>query len=101
MDVTTAMHARRLAALRGALDRALLGEETPALILMDMDWLLATMDRLQHEAGYPSTALHTVAIKANPVGRVLHRFKQQGFGAEVRINARALLSPAQLAYTPT
>ena len=85
MDTSTVMHARRLAALQSALDSQQLCDERPALILMDLGWLEATMAHLQHEAGYPATALHTVAVKANPVGRVLQRFKQQGFGAEVRL----------------
>jgi diaminopimelate decarboxylase len=30
-------------------------------------------------------ALHTVAVKANPVGKVLQVFRDQGMGAEVRV----------------
>lgn len=53
-------------------------------MFMDLDMLSATIHHVQHVAGYPATALHTVAVKVNPVGKLLQVFRDKGMGAEVR-----------------
>jgi hypothetical protein len=42
-----------------------------------------TIETLKFDSGFPADALHTVAVKANPVGRVLRLFLERGMGAEV------------------
>jgi len=50
----------------------------------NLDQINATIETLRFDAGFPVDALHTVAIKANPVGKVLKLFLERGMGAEVR-----------------
>ncbi|KIZ00782.1 diaminopimelate decarboxylase [Monoraphidium neglectum] len=82
-----AAHERRSAALAAAIHEGLLQEDvldfTPTAILMDVDLIEATIAHLRHGAGYPEDTLHTVAVKANPVGGVLRIFLEAGMGAEV------------------
>jgi hypothetical protein len=40
---------------------------------------------------HAANTLHTVAVKANPVGKVLQVFMDQGMGAEVRVVTAANL----------
>ncbi|KAI8473435.1 MAG: Orn/DAP/Arg decarboxylase 2 [Monoraphidium minutum] len=81
-------HPRRAAALSAAIGQpGLLDGDaldfTPTAMLMDVDMIRATADHLRRGAGFPPGALHTVAVKANPVGGVLRLFLDAGFGAEV------------------
>lgn len=82
---STAMHAshhRRCTALSSAIDAGVFSDETPSAMFMDLDQLSATIRHVQLEAGYPGGTLHTVAVKANPVGKVLQVFKDCDMGAE-------------------
>lgn len=48
-----ASHSRRCAALAAAIAGGQLNDEAPSAMFLDMDQLAATMNHLQHEAGYP------------------------------------------------
>lgn len=78
-----ASHSRRCAGLSAAISAGVFTDETPTTMLMDLDQIDATITHVQQEAGYPESALHTVAVKANPVGKVLQVFRDRGMGAEV------------------
>lgn len=78
-----ASHTRRCAALAAAVQQGLLTDDSPSAMLMDLDQVDSIITHVQSEAGYPATALHTVAVKANPVGRILKVFQGRGMGAEV------------------
>jgi hypothetical protein len=83
---------RRSAALRAAIAAGLVDDANdvdavPVVSIMDLDLLRATCGTLRFDAGFPADALHTVAVKANPVIGVLRAFKDQGMGAEVRVRA--------------
>lgn len=82
-----ASHSRRCSALAAAVQQQLLTDDSPSLMLMDLDQIDATLTHIQSESGYPATALHTVAVKANPVGKVLEVFRDRGMGAEVGLQA--------------
>lgn len=82
-----ASHSRRCAALAAAVQQGLLTDDSPSAMLMDLDQIDAIISHIQAEAGYPDNALHTVAVKANPVGKVLQVFRDRGMGAEVRASA--------------
>uniref|UniRef100_A0A383W8Q7 Orn/DAP/Arg decarboxylase 2 N-terminal domain-containing protein n=1 Tax=Tetradesmus obliquus TaxID=3088 RepID=A0A383W8Q7_TETOB len=77
-----ASHSRRCAALSAAIAAGVFSDDTPSAMLMDLDQILATITHIQQEAGYPASTLHTVAVKANPVGKVLQQFRDRGMGAE-------------------
>eukprot|EP00775_Hariotina_reticulata_P014311 gene14311-38_t len=77
-----ASHERRCAALTAAIAAEVFCDSHPTIMLMDLDQISATIRHIQKEAGYPATALHTVAIKANPVGKLLQVFRDLGMGAE-------------------
>jgi diaminopimelate decarboxylase len=65
--------------VRAALDRQLLGE-TPSAIFHDLGLMRARFATLQ--AAFPASALHAVAIKANPLVEVLREVVQAGGGLE-------------------
>ncbi|KAF8056213.1 lysA [Scenedesmus sp. PABB004] len=78
-----AAHRRRCAALTAALAGGELdGAERHSAVLMDLDALDAAAAHVQRGAGFPSSALHTVAVKANPIGGVLAALRDAGLGAE-------------------
>jgi diaminopimelate decarboxylase len=83
MPIFQDAHTQRCAALQLAVQQQLLAEDNPAVMLMDLDMISRTIHHMQHEAGYPPNTLHTVAVKANPVGKLLQHFRDRGFGAEV------------------
>lgn len=66
-----------VAALRAA---SHLGDDTPAVVLHDLDLLRARLSALH--AAFPPETLHAVAIKANPVVGILERIVARGAGLE-------------------
>jgi len=56
------------------------GDTGAALVLHDLDLLDAHLDALG--AAFPSSALHAVAVKANPVAGILDHIAARGFGME-------------------
>lgn len=114
-----AQHARRCAALHAAISAGVFdpgttttrsgeaggegeGSGAASAIFLDEELLHATVAHLAGEAGYPATALHTFAVKANPTGRLLEALRDRGMGAEVGIcvgmgpgNRTAPLPPTQ------
>jgi hypothetical protein len=83
MGSITLHHGRRYQALQAAIQQNLF-TEADTLMLLDIDLVHTTIRHVQSEAGYPPATLHTFAVKANPVGKVLELFRDKGFGAEVR-----------------
>lgn len=77
------VHSRRCQALQAAIAAGIFTDDSPSAMFMDVDSMRASIHHLQHTAGYPASALHTVAVKANPVGKVLEVFRDAGMGAEV------------------
>ncbi|KAF6260810.1 diaminopimelate decarboxylase [Scenedesmus sp. NREL 46B-D3] len=77
-----ASHSRRCAALSAAIAAGMFSDDTPSIMLMDLDQIHATITHIQQDAGYPASTLHTVAVKANPIGKVLQQFRDRGLGAE-------------------
>lgn len=66
--------------VRRALAEGRLGESAPALIAHDLGLMRARLAALQ--AAFPPSALHAVAIKANPLLEVLKRLVSAGAGLE-------------------
>lgn len=66
--------------VRAALEAQALSEATPVAFLFDLDGYDAALSGLR--AVFPADTLHTVAIKANPVGALLRRAVAQGHGVE-------------------
>lgn len=62
-------------------ERGLLGEEHTAAIFYARAHLANRMQRCR--AAFPVGALHAIAVKALPFPRLLHLFRDAGFGAEV------------------
>jgi diaminopimelate decarboxylase len=50
---------------------------------------------------HAASTLHTVAVKANPVGKVLQVFRDQGMGAEVSVVTAAKLCGVLHPYQAT
>ncbi|GIL86262.1 hypothetical protein Vretifemale_14672 [Volvox reticuliferus] len=75
---------RRRGALSSAIAAGVLGnsDESATAMFMDLDVLHGTIAALKR-APFPPGTLHTFAIKANPVGRVLELMRDAGLGAEV------------------
>jgi diaminopimelate decarboxylase len=94
--------ARISAAVRAVLAAGHLGDESPAVVLHDLDLLAARLERLV--AQFPASALHAVAIKANPVLRILERVVAGGAGLEaasweeVELARAAGCEPGRIVY---
>ncbi|KXZ55727.1 hypothetical protein GPECTOR_2g1277 [Gonium pectorale] len=75
---------QRCAALAAAIAAGVAGTDdtSSTLMFMDLDALFATLAALQ-AAPFPPGSLHTFAVKANPVGRLLELMREAGMGAEV------------------
>ncbi|GLI68326.1 hypothetical protein VaNZ11_012721 [Volvox africanus] len=75
---------QRRGALAAAISAGILGkgDESATAMFMDLDLLHATIATLKR-APFPPSTLHTFAVKANPVGRVLELMRDAGMGAEV------------------
>ena len=95
MAYEPSLHARRCMALQSAIQQGLF-TEADTLMLLDIDLVHTTIRHIQAEAGYPSATLHTFAIKANPVGKVLQLFRDKGFGAEVSQALNSLQQPLSM-----
>ena len=69
------------AAFRRAIrEPGLLGEEDSAVIFYDLSYL---KERIEDMIGlFPESALHAVAVKANPLTKILKRIRELGAGAE-------------------
>ncbi len=72
---------RAAEALRQALAGGFLRAEDTAAVFQDLGLLDARFLRIR--AAFPETALHAVAVKANPLRRLLERLPAHGAGAEV------------------
>ncbi len=68
-------------ALRRAIQKpGLLGEEDSAVICYDLSYL---KERIEDMIGlFPKSALHAVAVKANPLTKIMKQIKESGAGAE-------------------
>ena len=75
MERTSVERVLSLAVREGALD-----EDVPAAMFYDLDAFRAGLRAIQ--AAFPPGALHTVAVKANPLGAMLAEARELGFGAE-------------------
>ncbi|MCH9683619.1 MAG: diaminopimelate decarboxylase [Deltaproteobacteria bacterium] len=90
------------AAVSVMLAQGWLSDRAPAVIAHDMDRLGARLGRLR--ALFPSSALHAVAIKANPVVPILAAVVDAGCGLEaasweeVQLAVAAGCPPAQIVY---
>jgi diaminopimelate decarboxylase len=60
--------------------RGLVREEDTALIFYDLSWLKSRIDELT--AHFPESALHAIAVKANPLVKVLKKLQKMGTGLE-------------------
>ena len=69
------------ATLSRAISKGILSNSDDALVFYDLSRLDGMLDALR--TAFPSTALHAVAIKANPTVEVLKRIRVAGHGAEV------------------
>jgi len=77
----TIVHEGRLTAvLAAAHQRGLLGADAPSALFYDLKLFRETMGRIQ--ASFPGTALHTIAVKANPLIGLLREALKAGMGAE-------------------
>eukprot|EP00878_Enallax_costatus_P035087 GHUV01039058.1.p1 GENE.GHUV01039058.1~~GHUV01039058.1.p1 ORF type:complete len:169 (+),score=34.24 GHUV01039058.1:428-934(+) len=94
-----ASHSRRCAALAVAVQQGLFTDDSLSAMLMDLDQIDAVVTHIQSEAGYPASSLHTVAVKANPVGKVLQVFKDRGMGAEAA-SLGELAQALHVGFTP-
>ena len=72
--------ARIQAAVRALLDSGRLGDDAPAVLVHDLDLMEARATALVRS--FPATALHAVAIKANPVVAILRPLVAAGLGLE-------------------
>lgn len=94
--------ARIAAAVRAVLAAGHLGDDSPAVVLHDLDLLDQRLARLR--ARFPATAVHAVAIKANPVLRILERVVAAGGGLEaasweeVELALAAGCEPGRIVY---
>ncbi len=66
---------------RTALEKGLIREEDTLAIFYDLDLLEQRVRHLQ--ACFPGNALHAIAMKANPLEKILLKLKDFGVGAEV------------------
>ncbi len=78
--------------LRDALDGNLIGDHAPLIQFFDLDAFASRIRSLR--AAFPSTAEHTIAVKANPVAAILRIARAHGLGAECA-------SPGELALART
>ena len=67
--------------LSNAIASGITGSADDAAIFYSLSQLDATLHALS--VAFPSTALHAVAVKANPVVEILKRIRKAGHGAEV------------------
>ncbi|MCX6243590.1 MAG: diaminopimelate decarboxylase [Bacteroidetes bacterium] len=68
-------------AFRSALSKGLIGEEDTAMIFLDLSFL---EERIRHlQSLFPSSSLHAIATKANPLLKILKFMLPLGAGAEV------------------
>jgi diaminopimelate decarboxylase len=72
--------ARIGAAVRALLDSGRLGDDAPAVLVLDLDLMEARARALVR--CFPGNALHAVAIKANPVVAILRPLVAAGLGLE-------------------
>lgn len=63
-----------------ALNKSKLKEEDSSVIFYDLDFLLARINSLKEL--FPKDTIHAIAAKANPLIKILHKFKQAGVGLE-------------------
>ena len=64
-----------------ALRQKLINQSDTSLIFYDLDHITARVEEVISD--FPDTALHTAAVKANPLINVLKRVKKLGIGVEV------------------
>jgi diaminopimelate decarboxylase len=69
------------ATLSRALSKGFLDSSDRTMVFYDLSRLDNTLGRLK--AAFPPTALHAVAVKANPTVEILKRIRMAGHGAEV------------------
>ena len=80
--LTARLNAASMAAtLRSALARDVFRGENSAVVFYDLSRLDVVLDTLK--MAFPPTALHAVAVKANPLIEILKRVCSKGHGAEV------------------
>ncbi|HKG45852.1 MAG TPA: hypothetical protein VKB02_03940 [Pyrinomonadaceae bacterium] len=69
------------ATLSRAIAQGAIGNSGDAVVFYNLSRLDDMLDSLR--ASFPPNALHTVAVKANPIVEVLRRIQRAGYGAEV------------------
>jgi diaminopimelate decarboxylase len=75
---------------RKAIQSGLVREEDTALIMLDMEFLASRIARLR--SCFPATTLHTLAIKANPLMRMLEFTRDLGTGVEAATTGEVTLA---------
>jgi diaminopimelate decarboxylase len=98
MNYSQSVQSERLSAavmaatLSRALSKGILDSSDDAVVFYDLSRLDGVLDSLR--TAFPSTALHAVAVKANPTVEVLKRIRVAGHGAEVASNGELHLALA-------
>lgn len=89
-------------ALKGALKSGWIREEDTAVIFYDLDFLRSRLEGLKHI--FPASTLHALAIKANPLKRILEFNRVTGMGVEaasmgeVSLALKTGYKPGQIVY---
>lgn len=75
------MHVERLTAvIAAARQQGLIGPDLPSAVFYDLDAFRSALGRIR--AAFPASALHAVALKANPLSGLLREALKAGMGAE-------------------
>ena len=89
--------------IQGALAKKnFLQEDDTAVIFYDMDYLLERVELLKNL--FPANTLHGIAVKANPLTKILKRIQKAGVGVEVATSPELYLaektgfSPSKIIY---
>ena len=84
--------------LAEAIRQDIISDDDPAALLYDTDEFANTIGQVQR--AFPESTLHTIAVKANPVSRLLEFARDRGLGAECA-SLPELQHALRIGFTPT